>query len=138
MGKNGYLDNEHTPTACVDLDGTIASYKDGWQSEEHYGEPIPGVQEALQRLKDNGWRIIIFTTRGDNKRTSAYLKKHNIPFDYINENPDQPPGTSDKLIADVYIDDRGIRFNGDWAKTIDEVLAFSPWEKKEGELGWSN
>ena len=47
---------------CVDLDGTIAHYK-GWKGEDHFGEPISGVQDALRRLRAEGWVIIVFTTR---------------------------------------------------------------------------
>lgn len=130
-------EKEHVPTACIDLDGTIASYKEGWQGAEHYGDPLPGVHKALRSLKEKGWRIIIFTTRGNETLTRLYLVKNNIPFDYINVNPDQPPGTSHKPSADVYIDDRGIRFNGDWEATVKEVLEFTPWERKEGGKGWS-
>jgi len=118
----------HQRYVCVDLDGTIAHYK-GWVDEAHFGEPITGVQAALEKLRSAGWKIIIFTTRGNRELIRAYLEKHAIPFDYINENPEQPLGASDgKPIADAYVDDRGIQFNGDWAATAEEVLNFIPWE----------
>ena len=67
--------------------------------------------------------------RGNRELIRAYLEKHTIPFDHINENPEQPLGASDgKPIADAYVDDRGIQFNGDWAATAEEVLNFIPWE----------
>ena len=40
----------------VDLDGTICEHR-----YPAFGEPIAGVQEALQRLKQAGYRIIIHT-----------------------------------------------------------------------------
>jgi len=120
----------HQKYVCVDLDGTIAHYK-GWVSETHFGEPITGVHEALEKIRSGGWKIIIHTTRGNRTLIREYLEKHTIPFDYINENPDQPPGASDgKPIAEAYVDDRGIQFNGDWAVTVEEILKFIPWENR--------
>ena len=120
-------------TVCIDLDGTIAAY-DHWRGPEHFGAPLPGVQSALAKLKDNGWRIIIFTTRGDKGLVLAYLNQHQIPFDFINENPDQPPQANPgKPIADIYIDDRALTFQGDWRKTTSEVETFHIWYKEEGD-----
>jgi len=113
---------------CVDLDGTIAHYKE-WKGEDFFGEPVAGVQSALELLKKEGWRIIIYTTRINSKLIEDYLYKNSIPFDHINYNPNQPKNAiGGKPYADVYIDDRGIQFNGNWAITAAEVLQFSPWE----------
>ena len=113
--------------ACVDLDGTIADYA-GWRGPDHFGAPLPGVRQALTTLREQGWVLIIFTTRGDRDRVRGYLERHAIPFDFINENPDQPPGTySGKPFAHVYVDDRAVQFKGDWPATLAEVLAFEPW-----------
>jgi hypothetical protein len=112
---------------CIDLDGTIAHY-DVWLGPEHFGEPIDGVQEALAALKAAGWIMIIFTTRHHVALIRQYLEKHHIPFDHINENPDQPDGAwPGKPYADVYVDDRAVQFNGDWAATIQEIAHFRPW-----------
>ncbi|MBK9055351.1 MAG: hypothetical protein IPL78_31960 [Chloroflexi bacterium] len=112
---------------CVDLDGTIAHY-DVWIGPEHFGEPIDGVHEALKALQEAGWLIIIFTTRHQVDLIRRYLESHQIPFDYINENPDQPDGAwAGKPFADVYVDDRAVQFNGDWLATLQEVTHFKPW-----------
>lgn len=117
---------------CIDLDGTIAHYE-AWQGEEHFGDPIEGVQAALRRLKEKDWTIIIYTTRSNETLIEGYLKKHSIAFDYINQNPDQPENAiGGKPFADAYIDDRGIQFNGDWSVTLNEVLNFEPWETRTG------
>ncbi len=121
---------------CIDLDGTIAHYKE-WQGEEFFGEPVEGVQAALQQLRSHGWKIIIYTTRSNQPLIEGYLTKNSIPFDYINYNPDQPKNAlGGKPYADVYIDDRGIQFNGNWPVTLNEVLNFAPWEvRKELDQG---
>ncbi len=116
---------------CIDLDGTIAHY-DKWINEETFGEPVEGAQAALGRIRAAGWRIIIFTTRADKGLVARYLADHGIPFDHINENPDQPDNArGGKPFADAYVDDRGVPFNGDWEATADEVLRFVPWEKRQ-------
>jgi len=115
---------------CIDLDGTIAHYID-WQGETVFGEPVEGVQQALGRLQAEGWKIIIFTTRGNKDLIAGYLKNHKIPYDYINENPTQPDNAADgKPYAEAYIDDRGIQFNGNWPAAVNEALHFTPWEKR--------
>jgi hypothetical protein len=115
-------------TICIDLDGTIAQYTE-WQGEDHFGDPIPGVQAALRQLKEGGWTIIVYTTRAARCKIEAYLLEHEIPFDYINENPNQPPdAVGGKLFAHVYVDDRGLRFNGDWEQTLQDILTFRPWQ----------
>ncbi len=116
---------------CIDLDGTIAHYDD-WKGEDHFGDPIEGLQEALKRIRSEGWKIIIFTTRANKEKVLNYLNSHSILHDYINENPDQPQNSvGGKPYADAYVDDRGIQFNGDWQATANELLQFVPWEKRK-------
>lgn len=118
---------------CVDLDGTIAHYTE-WEGETKFGGPVDGVQEALGKLQKVGWKIIVYTTRGNQKLVETYLKKHAIPFDHINRNPEQPKNAfGGKPYAEAYIDDRGIQFNGDWQATAEEVLHFTPWELRTKE-----
>lgn len=119
---------------CIDLDGTIVHYKE-WEGETIFGDPVEGVQNALGELKSEGWSIIIYTTRGNKELIADYLRKNSIPFDYINENPDQPKNAfSGKPYAEAYIDDRGIQFNGNWKATINDVLHFAPWEARMENL----
>ena len=115
---------------CIDLDGTIAHYKE-WQGEEFFGDPVEGVGLALEQLGKEGWKIIIYTTRSNQTLIEAYLKGNSIPFDYINHNPDQPENAiGGKPYADVYVDDRGVQFNGNWSVTLNEVRHFAPWETR--------
>jgi len=104
----------------VDLDQTIHKYSKGWQDGEIYDEPFEQARDAINWLKDNGYEIVIFTTRAspgnaaelggdENKeiaKVKAWLKHHNIYFDKV---------TADKLNADFYIDDKAIPIhNGNW------------------------
>ena len=107
-------------TLAVDLDGTILEY-DGWRGHNHFGKPLPGAREALQKLKEQGFVIIIWTTRQNRDKIAEYLKEHGIPFDYINENPHGPPDCSNKIYADYYIDDRAIEFRGNWQEVLSKI-----------------
>lgn len=108
-------------TIAIDFDGTIAEY-DGWKGVGVFGKPIKGAVGSINSLKKEGWKIIIWTTRGETELIREYLSKHEIPFDSINENLlGTPKNVSDKKVtADIYIDDRAIRFNS-WKDTLERV-----------------
>lgn len=120
--KSADESEEHSPTLAVDLDGTLAEY-DGWKGEKHIGEPRRGARRWMQAARKIGARIIVFTTRGNTEIVREWLESNDIPFDYINENPDQPEGSSDKVIADVYWDDRAVSANGPLHASGTEVLS---------------
>jgi len=96
----------------IDFDGVIYDY-DGWNDGKLINGPIPVAIELIKDLKNDGFEIVIFTSRasenGNQNPTSEelindmkiWLKKYDIPYDYI---------TSEKLPALVYIDDRALNF----------------------------
>lgn len=106
--------------ACIDFDGVIADYSEGFQGVCVYGKPMPGAAGALCRLAADGWRIIVLTARRDAETPfiERYLDKHGIPYSTV---------TTRKPSAHVYVDDRAIRFDGDWEKTLREILGFEPY-----------
>lgn len=131
-------------TICVDFDGVIAQY-DGFKGNDIFGDPIDGVQSAMEVLKKKGFTIIIFTTHTASSKLKKYLNDNHITYDYINENPDQPKGSnSRKPIADIYLDDRAICFKGNWKYALESIASFIPWnsqkidEKKEFEKAFDN
>ncbi len=117
-------------TIVVDLDGTICEHR-----YPAFGMPIAGVLEALQRLKEAGYWIIISTFRTSSyfretgmydpqvnspEVVRAYLEEQQIPFDEI--------WMQDKPVAVAYIDDRALRLAGDrkksnWKEIADTLLA---------------
>jgi hydroxymethylpyrimidine pyrophosphatase-like HAD family hydrolase len=116
---------------AIDFDGTIAEY-DTFKGKGIFGKPIKGAREAIFEIKKLGYEIMIYTTRKEIDLIGKYLIKYGIPVDYINENPqnterDLSPA---KMIAEMYIDDRGIKFNGDWEKTLRDVKEFKRWYRK--------
>lgn len=99
-------------TLCVDLDGTLAVVTEDYAA----AEPIEGAQEALQGLRSDGWVIIIYTARHFNhwKTTTEWLSRNGFEYDQLVFG--KPP-------ARIYIDDRAIRFNGNWKSTLDSLPA---------------
>lgn len=109
---------------AIDLDGTICPIK---RDGESYGDlqPIPGAAERIRALRQAGHYIIILTARNMQtcnsnvgrvlknvgKLTLEWLDRHGIEYDEI---------YFGKPNAEVYIDDRAIRFS-DWQQ-IDEAL----------------
>lgn len=103
----------------IDLDGVIHKYT-GWNDGKLNKETIPGAKEAIDILK-NKYEIIIFTTRVSETNKSPektkmllvdlkrWLSDHEIYYDQI---------TAEKLGAVAYIDDKAIRFNGNWKETL--------------------
>lgn len=57
----------------VDLDGTLAVY-DGWQGEEHIGDPVPAMLERVLAWRAAGVDVRIFTARiAENSRALPYI-----------------------------------------------------------------
>ena len=52
-----------------------------------------------------------------------WLKKHNIVFDKV--------WTFGKPMADIFIDDRAISFQGNWQETVEAVSHFKVWNREE-------
>jgi hypothetical protein len=103
----------------IDFDGPVHRYSKGYLNGQIYDIPTEGSKEALQFLKNEGFEIVIFTTRVSqeehpetfqlNAQTLRnWLDNYDIPFDRV---------TSEKLLALAYIDDRGVRFSS-WSDTI--------------------
>jgi len=114
-------------TIAVDFDATIHRYSKGWHDGTIYDPPMEGAKEGMQALKDEGCKLVIFTTRamdrfiggvlepGQKADVEAWLKKYEIPFDEIYNHPGKP-------LAHQYLDDRGVRFYS-WAQSVRDLKA---------------
>lgn len=103
-------------TLCFDFDDTLY--------HRSTGEPIAGAAEALRQLHTDGYTILISSSRmnpelwGDlvqfrEKEIVEWMEKHKIPYNKI---------VPFKPAADPYIDDKALRFEGDWEKTLEEII----------------
>ena len=111
---------------AFDFDGVLARYS-GWKGHTHYGPVIVGMRELLKSLQDKEHEIIIYTTRG-NSEIAEWCRVNGVPYDYINRNPRIQGNNPGKPIADVYIDDRAIKFDpNDLDELEDRIVNFKPW-----------
>lgn len=101
----------YIPTICVDFDGVVHKYSQGYKDGTIYDEPIEGAISAMAKLQRKGFRVAIFTARREYLEIGLWLKKHDVKKE-IDFNT--MIITSTKIPAMAYIDDRAIRFNGNW------------------------
>lgn len=105
---------------AVDFDGVIHDFSKGWHDGTCYGDPLPGSLDALRSLSKK-FNVIIFTAKAKANRplvngmtgvqlVSNWLEKHDV-LDCVHEI------TSDKPRAQLYIDDKGYRFEN-WVDTL--------------------
>ena len=105
---------------AVDFDGTLCDHE-----FPSIGAPKVGAKEALQRIRDLGFKILIWTCRtchfnyeifgGDPsthtferqsvKDMIAWLDANGIPYDEIDD------GSRGKPLANLYVDDKAWRFD---------------------------
>ncbi|HVI39171.1 MAG TPA: hypothetical protein VM577_00795, partial [Anaerovoracaceae bacterium] len=86
----------------------------------------PYAKEAINILREAGYKIIIHSC--NNKSwIEKVLNDNDIRYDYIwcAESVDKPTTFRNdaKPVADLYIDDRGYHFRGNWEKELPEILS---------------
>jgi tyrosine-protein phosphatase YwqE len=114
----------------VDFDGTLFR----WGELDDTSAPFEGAVNFMREAKAQGWTLIIFTSRmsptwwrsegWDEKvaeRVCRYevanrLELYAIPYDHI---------TAEKIPCEYYIDDKAIRFEGDWSVIHERILGGS-------------
>ncbi|MCP5009404.1 MAG: hypothetical protein GY942_05440 [Aestuariibacter sp.] len=109
---------------CLDFDGVIHWNISKWCGRAKILDGvIPGTKDAIRELRRGG-RVVVFSGRcisddGINA-IQTWLGNHDIEVDAVCRH---------KPMADVYIDDRAIQFNGNWTETIDAVKGFDHWQR---------
>ena len=112
----------HEKIAIIDFDGTICTF-----AFPEVGTLQPDAREALLKLKELGYQIHIhscrtatYWNRGSNERNRQIALVHNfmenndLPYDKLILDTDKP-------VAELYIDDRGIGYRGNWLDVIRQV-----------------
>ncbi len=105
---------EHKKTVAIDFDGVLHTYDKGWQDGEIYGELVPGAGEILGKLSEQGYRLVVFTTRSDQDSVEEALRRWGV-LPYFDEI------TNIKPIAVAYVDDRAVPFRGDWGVVLKDI-----------------
>jgi len=110
---------------AIDLDGTICDIK---KPDQSYADVkiLPGAAERIKELRKSGHYVIILTSRNMatcegnigkvmkkvGKLTLDWLEEHDIEYDEI---------FFGRPNAEIYVDDRAIRFSN-WEETTEDHL----------------
>ena len=126
---------------CLDFDGVIHDHLLTWKGIDIIeGMPTQDAKETITQLKDT-YTIIVYSGRCKEQRgvdaISEWLGKHEIDVDEV---------SNCKPLADYYVDDKAIRFNGDWDGMIHDIENAVHWQslakksrakrKKHGKDNW--
>lgn len=136
------------PTLCIDFDGVIHAYSDGWRDGEIYDRYVPGFFAWARRAMEK-FDLVIYSSRSKDEdgarkmrewlgnESIRAIEEGEIEFDYdwgaffpnIQFAHQKPP-------AFLTIDDRAICFDGNWSKLDpSELLRFKPWNANKGPFG---
>ena len=114
----------YKPTVAIDFDGVINPMTCGYLIADRVppDPPTVGIKELIDELRNNNYQVVIMTCRcsfpGGEKSVQEYLDMYNIEVDLI---------TDQKVPAIVYLDDRGIQFDGNTSGLLCRIKNFKPW-----------
>ena len=115
-------------TVVFDFDGVIHSYKSGWPGDAIIpDEPVVGIDKALRDIHQAGYKIVIVSSRCNSKAGMVAVNDWMLKYDLLKYvdliSSSKPP-------AIVYVDDRGICFDGHPEKLLTQIQKFKPWYKR--------
>ncbi len=121
-------------TICLDLDGVLHQYTSPWTDEETISDPpTPGAQTFCANLIARGFDVVVNSSRCRTPEGTAAVRCWLDRFGF----PSEVAVAGRKPSALVYVDDRGLRFEGDFASTLEMIgtpdTAPLPWNKKTPE-----
>ncbi len=76
-------------------------------------KPLEGAKEAINLLRENGHKVLIHSCNNP-QWIEKCMNNNDMRFDYIWNEKGKP-------VADAYIDDRAVNFNGSWPETLDTL-----------------
>ncbi|MGU3659258.1 hypothetical protein [Methylobacterium fujisawaense] len=132
------------PTLVLDFDGVLHSYTSGWKGADVVPDPpVPGAKEfILAALKK--FEVVVVSSRshepGGRHAMAWFMANHfGAGVSYNLDDDEHKAIFEDGIVrfplhkppAFVTIDDRAIQFTGEWPD-VDGLLAFKPWNKKDG------
>jgi hypothetical protein len=102
-------------TICLDFDGVLHRYSQGWQGETVLEGPSDGARDFCLALQLAGYDLVIQSSRAKSFEGKTaimkWLAEHSFPAMRVEH---------EKPIAVLYVDDRGYRFNPEGGNTKDE------------------
>ena len=106
----------------IDLDGVLNEYGEEPFDENYIPEMKKGADKFLKELSEPNTELYLFTTRNLLLATK-WLEKNKIDKYFKDV-------TNVKSPAYIYIDDRAIRFDGDYSNTLKEIKNYRVYWKK--------
>ena len=107
---------KHKPVVCIDFDGVLNNYK--FYDPDNLFDMRPGAYDFIMKLSVI-YRVVILTAR-DTEKVKEWLRENDIVVDEV---------TNVKPPAVCYVDDRAVRFDGDFNRTLHEINHFYTfWE----------
>ena len=114
----------------LDFDGVLNTQRTQAEDDDP-AAPIPdpptaGAREAVAQLRAMGFQVVVHSARTSEAPRAldareAWLTEHDIHVDAV---------VREKLPSDLYVDDKGFRFEGDWPAVISFVAAgLEPWNR---------
>ena len=111
---------------CIDIDGTICELRKPDQSYDEL-KPLEGAASKIRELREKGAYIIFCTARHmetcdsnvgkviarQGQTLLKWLDLHGFMYDEL---------WFGKPNADVYIDDKALKFDGSWALTTENLM----------------
>lgn len=137
-------DEPFKPILCIDFDGVIHSYENGWQDGEIYGTVVAGFFEWAEEAQEL-FKLVIYSSRSkDETRRVAmieWLLRHRDKWARTQVKDGTEPYiefefTAEKPPAFLTIDDRAICFDGNWGRLAlrpDVLRDFKPWNAMTSE-----
>ena len=114
-------ENKFRQNILIDLDGVLNSYCGGYD-ENFIPEIKEGAKEFIEKLyAEDRFNLVLFTTRNILKSVK-WLIDNNL-YSYFSNI------TNVKLPAFLCIDDRAIRFEGDYDDMYEKIVNFRPYWK---------
>ncbi|MBQ2644314.1 hypothetical protein IJG14_01910 [bacterium] len=112
--------NIYKKTILIDLDGVINTYTGNF-NKNYIPNIKEGANDFLEKLS-NKYELILFTTR-NSELAQKWLVENKIDH-YLEEI------TNIKKPAFIYVDDKALKFNGNYNQALDEIEKFEVYWKK--------
>ena len=130
----------HKKILGLDFDGVLNGYQSGWIAAHFIPDPpVPGAIEFLEAALGAFDEVHIYSSRangdGGVRAMQTWVKywvEKTLPLERANQllNSKNIVFATQKPPAMVMLDDRALTFTGKFP-TMDELLAFKPWNHKE-------
>ena len=122
-----YRKKDFKYTIVFDFDGVINPYRGHRDGYDLIEAPVEGIREVIEALR-RSYQVVVMSARAGTVKGQAqildYLAEHGIVVDNV---------TSTKPPALVYIDDRGLKFEGTTKGLLEQIYTFTTWWEKEKE-----